>query len=104
MHLNSQWDRIGYNGKVRIDPSNARVLRIEMAASELPPNLGVVKLETSTEYDYLLLSGNGPYLLPVRATLLTCRKGGIVCNRNAMEFRNYRKFEAESGIKYGDRQ
>lgn len=101
---NSEPYRLAYSGRLLIDPATARVLKIEMVASDIPKKLGVVKLETSTEYDYLLLSGGGPYLLPVRSMLLTCRKGDIVCYRNAIEFRSYRKFETESGIRFEDPQ
>jgi hypothetical protein len=100
VHTKGQSYYLGYAGRVWIDPSSARVLRIEMKASALPPDLGLDKVETSAEYEYRLIAGSGRYLLPARAMLLSCRTGGFFCERNRIEFRNYRKFEAESGIRY----
>ena len=102
VHAGSRTFRVAYTGSVWIDPTNARVLRIEMKASGLRPNAGLDMLETSTDYEYILLSSGSPYLLPVRATFSSCVGITYGCVQNDIEFRNYRKFEAQSGIEYGD--
>jgi hypothetical protein len=104
VHVGPESYRPAYTGRVWIDPSNARTLRIEMESVELPKSFGFDRVETSTDYEYVRLSG-GPtqYLLPVRAATLSCQRGTYNCVRNNMDFRNYRKFGAESNIQFGDR-
>ncbi len=103
VHVGSESYRPAYSGTVWIDPSNARVLRIEMQASDLPQSFGTDRVETATDYEYVRLSGSTQYLLPVRAAVLSCQRGSYNCVRNNIDFRNYRKFGAESNIQYEDR-
>jgi hypothetical protein len=35
--------------------------------------------------------------------VLSCQQGSSHCSRNRIEFRNYRKFGAESGITYDEK-
>jgi hypothetical protein len=103
VHVGSDSYRPAYTGRVWIDPSNARTLRIEMESVDLPKTFGFDRVETSTDYEYVRLSGGATqYLLPVRAAILSCQRGTFNCVRNNMDFRNYRKFGAESNIQYGD--
>ena len=39
-------------------------------------------------------------LLPVESEVLSCQRGTSICSRNKIEFRNYRKFGAESDITF----
>jgi hypothetical protein len=89
-----------YSGRIWIDPSTARALRIEMEATAFPADFPVDRVETTTDYEYVRLSGTTRYLLPVRASMLGCQRGTLTCFRNNIDFRNYRKFEAESKIQY----
>jgi hypothetical protein len=38
------------------------------------------------------------YLLPVHSENLSCQRGTSICSRNAIDFRNYKKFGSESTI------
>jgi hypothetical protein len=49
---------------------------------------------------FIRLGTAGPYLLPVEAEVLSCQRGTSICSRNKIEFRNYRKFGAESDITF----
>jgi hypothetical protein len=93
-----------YSGRIWIDPSTARALRIEMEATAFPADFPVDRVGTTTDYEYVRLSGTTQYLLPVRASMLGCQRGTLTCFRNSIDFTNYRKFEAESSIQYGDRR
>jgi len=57
-------------------------------------------VETSADYDFIRLGTSGPYLLPVEAEVLSCVRGTSICSRNKIEFRNYRKFGAQSDITF----
>jgi hypothetical protein len=107
-HENSHWEvkfgprsyTPGYTGKVWIDPATARVLRIEMAARDFPVDFGADRVELSTDYGYVRLGGAEPYLLPVHSENVLCRQAD--CARNVIDFRNYKKFEGQSTITFGD--
>jgi hypothetical protein len=98
--MGSQSYRPAFKGKVWIEPSSARVLRIEMAATVFPAEFPADHVEASVDYDYVRLGGTQRYLVPVHAESLSCQRGTDNCFRNAIDFRNYQKFEGESSIKY----
>jgi len=89
-----------YKGSVWIDKQKINVLRIEMQARDIPEEFPLVSVETSLDYDYISLGTPAKFLLPVRAEVLTCRRGSNECERNVIEFRNYHKFTGESNIKF----
>ncbi len=89
-----------YKGSVWIDKQKINVLRIEMQARDIPEEFPLVSVETALDYDYISLGTPAKFLLPVRAEVLTCRRGSNECERNVIEFRNYHKFTGESTIKF----
>jgi hypothetical protein len=99
---NSQLYYPAYRGNVWIDKETSRVLRIEQEAHNMPPLFQFDTVESSTDYDFVRLGTPEQYLLPVEAEVLSCERGTNNCSRNKMEFRNYRKFGAESSITFGD--
>ena len=109
-HANSAWIiqmagqsyRPAYRGSVWIDPQTARVLRIEMQAYGFPQDFPTDHVEQATDYEYTRLGDAHQYLLPVHSESLSCQRGTDLCSRNAIDFRNYRKYTGESTIKFGD--
>jgi len=89
-----------YKGSVWLDKQKASVLRIEMQARNIPEEFPLVSVETTVDYDYISLGTPAKFLLPVRAEVLTCRRGSNECERNTIEFRNYHRFAGESTIKF----
>ena len=87
-------------GTVWIDRETARVLRLEMEGRNMPPLFPFDKVESATDYDLVRLSSPQQYLMPVNAEVLSCEQGSSHCLRNRIEFRNYRKFGAESDITF----
>jgi hypothetical protein len=101
---NSHWQiRYGrtvkpaYSGSLWIDPKTARVLRIEMGTKKLPADYEIDTVESVIDYSWVTISGN-KYLLPVKSENLACIRGTFDCTKNEIEFRNYRKFTAESQV------
>ena len=90
-----------YRGTIWIDKESSRVLRVEQEGRNMPLQFVFDTVETSVDYDYVRLGTPTQYLLPVAAEALSCQRGTSFCSRNRIEFRNYRKFEAESSIKFG---
>jgi len=93
-----------YRGKIWVDKSTSRVLRIEMESRGMPVRFPFAKVETAIDYDIVKLSGTQAFLLPTVAEVLMCEQGSPRCQRNRIEYRNYRKFGAESGISFEDKQ
>jgi len=85
-------------GSIWIDKETSRVLRIEQSGKAMPALFPFDTIETTADYDFIRLGTTGPYLLPVEAEVLSCQRGTSICSRNKIEFRNYRKFGAESNI------
>ena len=68
-----------------------------------PPVLQVMEaIASAVDYDYVLI-GEGKYLLPVHSEALSCGRGTSQCSRNVIEFRNYRKFTADTVITFEDK-
>jgi hypothetical protein len=102
IHIGGQTYDPGYSGTVWIDPSSARVMRIEMSARSFPSDFGTDDVESATDYEYIRLGDAKQYLLPVHAETLSCVRGTNDCSRNVIDFRNYRKYTGESTITFGD--
>ena len=88
-------------GSVWIDKETSRVLRIEQSGKGMPALFPLDTVETTVDYDFIRLGTSGPYLLPVESEVLSCQRGTSICSRNKIEFRNYKKFGAQSDITFG---
>ena len=90
---------IPYHGSVFADPESGAVYEVYEAASDIPPELRTKEIGTKIEYSEVAI-GETKYLLPLRASVLMKSDQDQV--RNELEFQDYRKFGAESSIKFGD--
>ncbi len=88
-----------YTGTIWIDKENHRVLRIELSAQNMPRTFPIDQVESAVDYDYVFI-GEGKYLLPVHSEALSCERGSSRCSRNVIEFRNYKKFTADTSITF----
>jgi hypothetical protein len=91
-------------GTVWIDKETSRVLRIEQGTINMPKLFPFDTVETVTDYAFISLAAGQKYLLPADAEVLSCLRGTSMCTRNRLEFRNYRKFGAESSITFDGKQ
>ncbi len=99
IEADGQSDQPSYTGSIWIDKENHRVLRIELAAQNLPREFPLDTVESAVDYDYVVI-GEGKYLLPVHSEALSCAHEASGCTRNVIEFRNYKKFAADSSITF----
>ena len=88
-----------YTGSIWIDKENNRVLRIELSAQAMPRTFPIDQVESAVDYDYVFI-GEGKYLLPVHSEALSCQRGSNQCTRNVIEFRNYKKFTADTSVTF----
>jgi hypothetical protein len=105
---NSQWhvtyDRRldvvpAYRGLIYVDTKTHEVTRVTLEAVNLPPDFPVKSAMTILDYRYQDISGH-TFLLPLKAR--TELSDAEVLSRNDTEFRNYRKYQVESELKFDD--
>ena len=89
---------VPYHGTIYADPESGAILRISDQADDIPREIQMSSIETTVEYEPVTI-GAAMYFLPSRATVLENARTSLI--RNELYFRNYRKFEAESSIKFG---
>jgi len=93
--------RPAYGGAIWIDKETSRVLRIEMSARSVPRSFPLDQIESTVDYDFVQI-GDKKYLLPTHSESLSCMRGTTQCSRNVIEFRNYRKYSADTSITFED--
>jgi hypothetical protein len=90
-----------YRGRCWIDPTSFQLVRLEYKALDIPGNFPIIQSEGATDYDLVDVEGK-KYWLPVRAEVLLLvnlvDRGVRFHTRNVIEFKRYRKFEAEVRI------
>ncbi len=86
-----------YRGRCWIDPESFNIVRLEDKAINIPDSFPITKSEGATDYDLADIGGR-KYWLPVRAEVLLVEGGAKLHTRNVIEFKRYRKFEAEVRI------
>ena len=90
---------VPYSGSIYADPESGAVWRITDAARDIPAKLLTRAISTTIDYDEIPI-GDKKYLLPVEAVVSLILEHKKV--RNELEFHDYRKFEADSAITFGD--
>jgi len=101
LHVESQTLVPAYKGSVWVDPSTARVLRIEMQARNIPSDFPLDTIESAVDYSYVSIGGTS-FLLPVHAESLGCPRDAGDCSHNIIDFRNYHEFRVD--VKIGNVQ
>jgi hypothetical protein len=105
---NSDWDihapdgsvaTPSYTGTVWIDKATSNILRIEEQTGPLPSSFPFDKAESVVEYGFMQIDGK-TYPLPVHSDILTCQRGTTICTKNGIDFRDYRKFAADSTVTF----
>jgi hypothetical protein len=99
VHVASQEYKPAYSGSIWIDKQTNRVLRIEMAAKNMPEAFPLDTVESAIDYDFVNI-GDQKFLLPAHSEALSCTRGSSDCTRNTIDFRNYRKFGADTSITF----
>jgi len=106
---NSHWTMVSpdgrqykpaYEGAVWIDKESRRVLRIEQRTTAFPRDFTISRAECKLQYAWVKIEQKS-YLLPFSSENIGCMSGSGACTRNAIDFKNYRKFTTESNITFG---
>jgi hypothetical protein len=86
-----------YRGVVEVEPDTHAVVRIIQEAENIPPDFPMKETSDVLDYDYQDLSGH-TFLLPLKSKVLMQTMDGM--SRLEEEFRLYRKYSADSDIKF----
>lgn len=86
-----------YHGLVYVDKETHEVMRVTLEAEDIPAGFPIRRADTVLDYDYQQLSGK-TFLLPLKST--TIMAASDYMTKNDEEFRVYRKYSAESDIKF----
>ncbi len=86
-----------YRGLIYVNTNTHEVTRVTLEAVNLPPEFPVKMARTILDYDYQDISGRR-FLLPLKAR--TDMSDSEFFSRNDTEFRNYRKYQVESELKF----
>jgi hypothetical protein len=95
--FNLRQEIAGFHGRVFIDQDSGLVRRLVLQGASLPKDFGLQSPTFSLEYGMVRIGAEN-HLLPLRS-VLQVRQGKQVV-RNETQFRDYRKFEASSQIKF----
>lgn len=97
LHYGGKRQPVGYTGRVFIEEETGMVRRLTIQGVGLPKDFGLQSPAFSLDYGMVRI-GTQDYLLPLRSVLQLRHTKSFV--RNETVFRSYRKFEAESDIKF----
>lgn len=89
---------VGYHGILEIERETGEVLHFTYVADDIPKDVKLNGVSTAVEYNFADIGGR-EYLLPSH-----CESeihSPTLSVRNVMDFREYRKFSADSSIEFG---
>jgi hypothetical protein len=87
----------GYTGLIYADAATGMITRLTLEALDLPSSFPIQVAKNQLDYEFIEISG-ATFLLPLRAEM-RMREGRLLV-RNDIEFRNYRKFGADTSITF----
>ncbi len=64
-----------------------------------PKNYPGDTIEATIDYDLVKIA-DARYVLPVHSELLICQQGGGLCFKNVSDFRDYKKFAADTSLTF----
>jgi hypothetical protein len=91
----------GYHGLIFIDDRTHFVHRITLHADGIPTTYPIQDVNLMLDYDYMRI-GAADYLLPLTFELRS--REGNVRIKNDVDYSDYRKFTADSSVKFGEQE
>jgi hypothetical protein len=100
LHYGNDVQPVAYHGRAFIDDETGMVRRLTIEGTGLPKEFALQSPSLSLDYGMVKI-GEDDYLLPL-LSILQLRNAKVFV-RNESVFRGYRKFQAESHIKYDNK-
>ena len=92
-------DIVGYHGTLELDRETGNVLSMSYIADAIPKTCPVSSSTTTVTYDFADVGGK-QYLLPESSE--TEMRSRQLWTRNHAKYRDYRKFSADSVVRFGE--
>ncbi len=92
-----------YKGSLKIKPQTREVVHIELEATGMPASFPLDRAERSADFNKVEIGGE-QFLLPATSYWFGCFRNTYSCFLNRMDFRDYRRFEANSTVRFGGTQ
>ncbi len=89
----------GFHGSIYVDPARTELRRLEVAADDIPAELGIASATDRVDYATVVINDE-TFLLPVESNLQMSTKD--VTSRNRTRFSGCRKFAGESSLIFDD--
>lgn len=89
----------GFKGRLDADPRTGEVVHIELEATDIPSSFPMDRAERSVDFKTFTIGGK-PHLLPATAFWFGCFRNSSSCFLNRIDFTDYRRFQAESNVRY----
>jgi hypothetical protein len=100
VRVGNQEGIVGYHGSFWADALSLDLVRLEMAADDIPPNLDLQTSHDAIEYARTRI-GEGEFLLPTSSQLSLIDLAGNEY-RNQTSYRGCRQYTGESVVTFGD--
>ena len=101
VNFKSQITYPAYNGSMKVRARTGEILHVEMEASGIPAAFPLDRAERSIDFESVRI-GSAQYLLPATAYWFGCFRSSYSCFLNRIDFRDYRRFEADSKVSFGN--
>ena len=92
--------KVAYHGLVMIDSETYSVRRLTLEADDIPAGFPTRSAVMTVDYDYVWI-GRHDYLMPIAGTVQVGR-GKRSIEANEIEFRDYKRYGADSYVKFDD--
>ena len=86
-----------YKGLMKVREQTGEVIHVEVAAADIPEAFPLDRAERSVDFETVRI-GAERYLLPATAYWFGCFRNSYSCFLNRIDFRDYRRFEADSKV------
>jgi hypothetical protein len=90
-----------YKGMLEADSQTGELLHIEIEATDMPAGFPMDRAERSMTFRKVQV-GPKEYLLPATAYWFGCFRNSYSCFLNRIDFRNYRRFESETTVRFDE--
>jgi hypothetical protein len=88
---------VGFHGDLEVDRETGEILHFTYVATQIPEDVGLDLVSTTVDYDFANVGGRA-YILPSHSAIEMISPRLSI--RNDIDFREYRKFSADSTIDF----